>query len=72
MDSTRQGRTASEGAAASAAYFSAWAASNAACNWSIAAAGFRRCGLPVVVNARGDILVRPSYFERSVMQRCGF
>ena len=32
-------------------------------------AGFRRCGLPVVVNALGDILVRPSYFERSVIQR---
>ncbi|KAL4856892.1 Lipase [Chlorella vulgaris] len=33
--------------------------------------GFRCCGLRVLINARGDILVRPSYFERSVVSRSG-
>jgi hypothetical protein len=32
-------------------------------------AGFRHCCNPVVVNARGDIIVKPSYFERSVLSR---
>lgn len=32
-------------------------------------AGFRHCCSPVVVNARGDIIVKPSYFERSVLSR---
>ncbi|KAL4439948.1 hypothetical protein ABPG75_002949 [Micractinium tetrahymenae] len=33
--------------------------------------GFRHCGLPVVINSRGDIIVRPSFFERSVIERTG-
>jgi len=34
-----------------------------------ATAGFRRCGLPVLINAQGDIVVRPSFFERQVVKR---
>lgn len=36
-----------------------------------AGTGFRRCGLPVLVNGRGDLIVRPTFFERSVVKRSG-
>ena len=33
--------------------------------------GFRNCGLRVLINGRGDLIVRPSYFERRTMSRSG-
>ncbi|PSC69206.1 alpha beta-hydrolase [Micractinium conductrix] len=33
--------------------------------------GFKHAGLPVLINCRGDVMVRPSYFERAVIRRTG-